>query len=207
MFDITDASKSTEEIAQQLLGHLLVKETDSGVMSGWIVETEAYLGYEDAAAHSYLGKRTPRLHSMYQKAGTVYIYQMHTHKMLNIVTQPEGVAHAVLIRAVEPNEGEKLMQLNRKKNGVDLTNGPGKLTKALNISMEDNGLSIFEKPLYLDLSKKLEPIHIEASPRIGIPNKGEWTEANLRYTVSGNPYLSKKRGKVSMDNGWKTMLE
>lgn len=207
MFKVTDDSKSTEEIAQQLLGHLLVRETDFGKMSGWIVETEAYLGYEDAAAHSYLGKRTPRLHSMYQEAGTIYVYQMHTHKMLNIVTQPKGVAHAVLIRAIEPNEGEELMQLNRMKNGVDLTNGPGKLTRALNITMEDNGLSILEKPLYLDLSKKLEPVNIDSSPRIGIPNKGEWTEAKLRYTVTGNPYISRNRGKVSMDNGWKSMLE
>lgn len=207
MLNIEDQNKTTEEIAQQLLGYLLVNETESGRISGWIVETEAYLGYEDAAAHSYQGKRTPRLHSMYQKAGTTYVYQMHTHKMLNIVTQPEGIAHAVLIRAVEPYEGIDLMELNRRKKGVELTNGPGKLTKAFNVTMADNGLSIFEKPLYVDLNQKLEPKVIESSSRIGIPNKGEWTQAKLRYTVGGNPYISKKRGKVSIDNGWKSVLK
>lgn len=77
-----DSSKTTEEIAKSLLGRLLVKETPEGTVSGWIVETEAYLGVIDEAAHSFNGKNTPRLKSMYEEAGTIYVYQMHTHQML-----------------------------------------------------------------------------------------------------------------------------
>lgn len=202
-----DQNKSTEEIAKQLLGCLVIKETEVGKLSGWIVETEAYLGVEDEAAHTFNGKKTPRVASMYETAGTVYIYSMHTHHMLNIVTQPEGIPHAVLIRAIEPFEGEDLMLMNRQKQGVELTNGPGKMTKAMGINMADNGTTIKEKPLYIDELMKKIPQVIEASPRIGIPNKGIWTQAPLRYTVVGNPNVSRKRGKVSVDNGWKTVLK
>ncbi|WP_080146388.1 DNA-3-methyladenine glycosylase [Marinilactibacillus piezotolerans] len=205
--EIIDTSKTTEEAAQLLLGKLLVHETPVGRISGWIVETEAYLGAEDAAAHTYRGRKTPKVLSMYEQAGTIYIYQMHTHHLLNVVTQEEGTPHAVLIRAVEPYEGKDLMELYRQKQGVDLTNGPGKLTKAFNITMDQNGEDVFNKPLYLDPELKRDPVRVEATPRIGIPNKGEWTEAALRYTVSGNPYVSRKRGKVTMDNGWRTMVK
>lgn len=90
-----DSKKTTEEIAQELLGMLVVKETDAGIVSGWIVETEAYLGEIDQAAHSYKLKKTPRLNSMYQEAGTIYIYSMHTHHMLNLVVQAKGIPEAV----------------------------------------------------------------------------------------------------------------
>lgn len=199
--------KTTEEIAQKLLGHLLVKESPEGTVSGWIVETEAYLGIEDAACHSYQGKRTPRLHSMYQKAGTIYVYQMHSHHLLNLITQQEGDPQGVLIRAIEPVSGLELMEDRRKKVGIERTNGPGKLTKAMGIIMEDNGTGILEPPLYIDPYSKKKPKNIELSPRVGIPNKGKWTEALLRYAVKGNPYISKNRGTVFMDNGWADMVK
>lgn len=207
MYFFEDPTKSTEEIAQELLGHLLVKETPKGIVSGWIVETEAYVGVEDAAAHSYGGKRTPRLHSMYQEAGTIYVYRMHTHHLLNLVTQPAGDPQAVLIRAVEPVSGGELMEERRNKTGIERTNGPGKLTIAMGITMEDNGSHILCPPLYIDPLTKQEPKVIEESARVGIPNKGDWTEAFLRYTVKGNPYVSKKRGPVAMDNGWMNMVK
>lgn len=77
----------------------------------------------------------------------------------------------------------------------------------MGITKEDNGTHILDPPLSIDLLTKREPAMIEESARIGIPNKGEWTEALLRYTVKGNPYISKKRGKVSVDNGWKDMVK
>ncbi|WP_208559654.1 DNA-3-methyladenine glycosylase [Marinilactibacillus kalidii] len=198
---------STEEIARQLLGCLVVKETDKGRVSGWIVETEAYLGVEDEAAHTFNGRKTPRVSSMYESAGTIYIYSMHTHRMLNVVTQPEGVPQAVLIRAIEPYEGITVMQENRLKHGRELTNGPGKLTKAMGIELTDDGYSIFSEPLFIESTSRKIPNQIGTSPRIGIPNKGKWTDAPLRYTVVGNPFVSRKVGKVSVDNGWKTVLE
>lgn len=201
---LKDKKKTTEEIAQELLGYLLVSVTDEGVTSGWIVETEAYTGVEDAAAHSYNGKDTPRIKAMFQEAGTIYTYQMHRQILLNVVTKEKGTPQAVLIRAIEPVTGGDLMEVRRKKSGIERTNGPGKLTMAMGITMDAYGSSIEEPPVCIDFSKKKIPLEIQASARIGISNKGEWTDAPLRYTAKGNPYISKKRGKVNKENfGWR----
>jgi DNA-3-methyladenine glycosylase len=98
-------NETTEDIARELLGKLLIHQTPDGIYSGYIVETEAYVGVEDMACHTYEGKRTPKVESMYQTGGTIYIYTMHTHTMLNIVTKEKGDPQAVLIRAVEPADG------------------------------------------------------------------------------------------------------
>lgn len=202
---LKDKKKSTEQIAQELLGYLLVSETEEGVTSGWIVETEAYTGVKDAAAHSYNGKNTPRIRAMFREAGTIYTYQMHKQILLNVVTQEEGTPQAVLIRAVEPVIGGDLMEVRRNKSGIERTNGPGKLTMAMGISMDVYGSSIEEPPVFINFSKKKTPLEIQMSPRIGIHNKGEWTDAHLRYTVKGNPHISKKRGKVNKEHfGWRT---
>ncbi|WP_035050830.1 DNA-3-methyladenine glycosylase [Carnobacterium pleistocenium] len=198
----TDQTKTTEEIAQDLLGCLVIKETDEGVTSGWIVETEAYLGEIDEAAHSYGLKRTPRLDSMYKEPGTIYVYSMHTHLMLNVVVQEKGVPEAILIRAIEPLKGVTLMSERRGKVGFAVTDGPGKLTKAMDITKLDDGTSVAESPLLIDIATRKTPKKIQSSPRIGVPNKGEWTDALLRYTVVGNPYVSRKKGAIETDFGW-----
>lgn len=183
---------------------MLINESDEGVTSGWIVETEAYIGVKDAAAHSYNGKNTPRLKALFQDPGTIYTYQMHTQTLLNVVTQDSGVPQVVLIRAIEPVTGGELMEKRRGKSGIERTNGPGKLTQSMGITKESYGSSIEVPPMYIDFSKKQIPLEIEASARIGIHNKREWTDAPLRYTVKGNPYVSKKRGKVDKEYyGWK----
>lgn len=200
-----DTSLKTEEIAKRLLGCLLVKDSPEGKTSGWIVETEAYLGERDQAAHSYQRKRTPRLHSMYQEAGTIYIYQMHTHHMLNLVVQEENIPEAVLIRAVEPGEGISLMEERRRRLFSELTDGPGKLTKAFDITKADDGKDISSPPLYINLNQKRKPKEIAVSPRIGIPGKGEWTDALLRYTVKGNPFVSRRRkSEDALGSSWIT---
>lgn len=197
-----DTALPTTEVAQRLLGCLLVKETDEGMTSGWIVETEAYLGEPDQAAHTFGLRKTPRLKAMYQPAGTIYIYHMHTHTMMNIVAQEEGNPQGVLVRAIEPLDGIELMEERRKMTGFNLTNGPGKMTKAMGISKEDYGTWISEPPLFLSSTMRREPKEIVATPRIGIPNKGEWTEAPLRYIVNGNPYVSRKKGFIDTNLGW-----
>lgn len=202
----TDQTKTTEQIAQELLGCLVIKETDEGVTSGWIVETEAYLGEIDEAAHSYGLKQTPRLASMYKEPGTIYIYSMHTHLMLNVVVQEKGVPEAILIRAIEPQKGVALMSERRGKIGFMVTDGPGKLTKAMKITKLDDGTSVTEPPLIIDVNTRKIPKKIEISPRIGIPNKGEWTDALLRYSVAGNPYVSRKKGKITTDFGWEESI-
>ena len=198
----TNHTKKTQEIAQDLLGCLVIKETDEGVTSGWIVESEAYLGEIDEAAHSFGLKETPRLASMYKEPGTIYIYNMHTHLMLNVVVQEKGIPEAILIRAIEPYKGMALMSDRRGKTGFVVTDGPGKLTKAMDITKLDDGTLAWEPPLRIDVETRKIPKKIELSPRVGIPNKGKWTDALLRYTVVGNPYVSRKKGEIEADFGW-----
>ncbi len=194
---------STIETAQALLGQLLRFDSPQGLVSGYIVETEAYVGSEDEAAHSFQYKRTPKLESMYAIGGTIYIYTMHTHKMLNIVTKEIGEPQAVLIRALEPLENEELMMVNRNKLGVELTNGPGKLTKALGITTELNG-KVLGDGLEIVSGAEREPATISQSARIGIPNKGKWTAEPLRFFVGGHPYVSqmKKSDRLDFNQVW-----
>ena len=173
--------------------------------AGYIVDCEAYLGPEDEAAHSYGMRKTPRVRAMYEKAGTIYLYTMHTHLILNIITQKSGLPQGVMIRALEPAEGIELMKENRGgKNGPQLSNGPGKLVAALGVTKDLYGQSIFSSSLRLVPEKKRTAKEILRLPRIGIPNKGQWTQMPLRYAVAGNPYISQqKKNQIREDWGWK----
>ena len=198
-------NKTTPEIAQNLLGMYLEHVTPMGKLAGYIVDAEAYLGPEDRAAHSYGMRDTPRVRAMYQKAGTIYLYTMHTNRILNIITQPEGIPQGVMIRAVQPAAMIEQMSQNRGgKEGPDISNSPGKLVKALAIGPELYGQSIMdsESTLRLNFEKRKEPKQIIALPRIGIPNKGEWTDMPLRYIVSGNPYISLQKKSLIDQNDW-----
>ena len=183
-------NEETTENAKKLLGKKLLIHHDGELVGGYIVEVEAYLGICDMAAHAYNGKRTPKVESLYQVGGTIYIYTMHGHNMINFVMQKEGVPEGVLIRALEPTNGIRFMQANRNANMFNLTNGPGKLTKALGITREFNGTTLNTGQIRLEQMSYLTPKIISSSPRIGIPNKGKWTDAPLRYYVEGNPYVS-----------------
>ncbi|MDQ0256847.1 DNA-3-methyladenine glycosylase [Evansella vedderi] len=181
----------TLELAKNLLGKLLVKETEEGITSGWIVETEAYIGPGDRAAHSYGNRRTKRTEVMFGPPGFVYTYVMHTHCLVNVVSGEEGNPEAVLIRAVEPCDGMDLMYQRRgqDKREKDLTNGPGKLTKAMGIVKEDYGRPFFEPPLYIAEGKP--PGSMEEGPRIGIDNSGEAKNYPWRFWIKGNPFVSR----------------
>lgn len=201
--DLFTGSYKTEQIAQKLLGRLLVHETAEGRTSGFIVETEAYLGVLDMAAHSYGARRTKRTEAMFQAPGTIYVYVMHTHALLNLITQEIGNPEGILIRAIEPYEGTDLMTSRRQKQGFQLTNGPGNLTKAMGVNKEQYGKSIFSSDLFIDPIIRREPVQVATSPRIGIPNKGIWTDHPLRYYVAGNPYVSRRKGMIDSNYGWK----
>jgi DNA-3-methyladenine glycosylase len=187
--------QSTLEIARALLGKILVKETEAGVASGWIVETEAYIGPEDRAAHSFGNLRTKRTEVMFGPPGHIYTYVMHTHCLVNIVSGKIEHPEAVLIRAVEPCIGIDLMYKRRgkEKKEKDLTNGPGKLTKALGIIKEDYGLPCFKPPLYIAEGKT--SVEIEKGPRIGIDNSGEAKDYPWRFWIKDNSFVSKIRSK------------
>ncbi|MCL2560094.1 MAG: DNA-3-methyladenine glycosylase [Turicibacter sp.] len=195
---------STEEIARELLGKKLLFKCGEHWLGGYIVETEAYLGAVDRACHSYNWKRTPRIESMYGPGGTIYVYTMHTHNMLNIVTQKAGIPEAILIRALQPADHRDVMVSHRGVDGLGLSNGPGKLTKALGITRELDGMALGDGQLILDEAASLKPRGIVASPRIGIPNKGSWTDAPLRFFVEGNPYVSRmpKRAMREVADCW-----
>ncbi len=180
----------TLELAKALLGCVLVKETEEGVTSGFIVETEAYLGPEDRAAHSYGNRRTKRTEVMFHEAGRVYTYVMHTHCLVNVVSGEKEKPEAILIRAVEPLEGLELMA-NRREGHVmkNWTSGPGKLTKALGITMEDYGGSFLEPPLMI--TEGYKPEKIVAGKRVGIDNTGEAKDYPWRFWIKDSPYVSK----------------
>jgi DNA-3-methyladenine glycosylase len=149
------------EVARDLLGKLLIH----GETSGIIVETEAYLGVGDLAAHSAVGI-TPRTRVIFGEPGHAYVYLNYgIHECLNIVTEPHGVAGCVLIRALKPVDGIDHMRA-RRKGAKDLTGGPGKLTQALGITRALNGADLTQGPLTLtDLG--LQP-EVRITPRIGI---------------------------------------
>ncbi|HLR52544.1 MAG TPA: DNA-3-methyladenine glycosylase [Candidatus Avamphibacillus sp.] len=182
----------TLTLAEALLGHILVKATGEGSSSGIIVETEAYLGASDQAAHSFQNRHTKRTEIMFSSPGHVYTYQMHTHCLVNVVSGEEGNPQAVLIRAVEPLTGIELMKKRRPVEKLtNLTSGPGKLTKALGISMDDYGRTFFEPPIYIAYGSPPEKERIERGPRIGIDNTGEARDYPYRFWMKGNPYVSR----------------
>jgi DNA-3-methyladenine glycosylase len=182
----------TLKLAKALIGCLLVKETKEGIAAGYIVETEAYIGPGDRAAHSYNNRRTKRTEVMFQGSGLAYTYLMHTHCLFNVVSGGEEKPEAVLIRALEPVYGIELMK-NRR--GIDditkLTNGPGKLTKSLGITMEDYGHPLTLSPLYI--VKGFTPDSISVGKRIGIENSGDAKDYPWRFWVTNNKYVSRFR--------------
>jgi len=184
-------ARDTATVARELLGKRLVKTTPSGVMAGRIVEAEAYYGPGDAASHAGNGV-TPRSAIMFGVPGIAYVYLNYgVHCLLNVVTETEGVAGAVLIRALEPTEGLELMGANRPvTSAVDLTSGPGKLTKAMGITLADNGTDLTEGRLTLQDAPTIER-NVIAGTRIGV-KKG--ADAKLRFYVAGNEFVSRGDG-------------
>lgn len=188
-------------VAKELLGKILVHEVDGHKISAKIVEVEAYMGVEDKAAHSYGGRRTPRVEVMYGKPGFSYVFIIYgMYYCFNIVTREEGVPQAVLVRALEPIEGFDLMAQNRFKKSYDqlnksqilgLTNGPGKLCNALLINKSLNGEDLCGNKLYI-LDEKEENCNIVCSKRIGIDYAEEAKDYLWRFYIEGNKYVSVK---------------
>lgn len=203
--DMDFINKDTIQTAKDLLGVKVIYHDDHQTYSGYIVETEAYLGFNDRAAHGFGGKETPKVTSLYKRGGTIYGHMMHTYLLINFVTKEQGIPEGVLIRAIEPEDGLEAMIQNRGKSGYDVTNGPGKWTTAFNIPRSIDGLTLNDCRLSIDTKHRKRPVEIVESARIGIPNKGEWTNKPLRYTVKGNPFVShiRKSDCRQPDDTWK----
>ncbi|HXM45564.1 MAG TPA: DNA-3-methyladenine glycosylase [Bryobacteraceae bacterium] len=183
-------ARPTIEVARGLLGKLVVH----GETSGKIVETEAYLGGDDLAAHSARGI-TQRTRVIFGPPGHAYVYFIYgMYECLNLVAEPDGQPGCVLIRALEPVGGIETMQQRRPSAHTlrDLTSGPGRLTLALGISRAQNGVDVTRGNLTVHTSRTPhdEPFEIEVTPRIGIRHCADWP---LRYAIKGNPFVTAMR--------------
>jgi DNA-3-methyladenine glycosylase len=179
-------SQQAIEVARGALGKIVVH----GKTAGRIVETEAYLGVDDLASHASRGI-TPRTEVMFGPPGHAYVYFIYgMHECLNFVSEPEGKAGCVLIRALEPLARLDVMYGRRVKarKAEDLASGPGKLTQALGITRRLNGSSLIAGPLTVRRLNDEPPIEIETTPRIGITKNVGWP---LRFVIAGNRFVSK----------------
>lgn len=180
-------SQSAEVVAPRLLGCELIRELDGHLLRGRIVETEAY-DQHDAASHSYRG-RTPRTDVMFGSAGHLYVYFTYgMHYCCNVVTGEVGHGSAVLIRALEPLEGQPTMAEHRSRAGLELTNGPAKLCQALVIDKQLNGHDLQQSPLRLILKSVIDQTDIVQTTRIGI---SEAKDIPWRFYIKNNKFVSK----------------
>ncbi|QKK09513.1 MAG: DNA-3-methyladenine glycosylase [Planctomycetota bacterium] len=208
-----------ETLARKLLGCTLARTLPDGSrLAGTIVETEAYLGVRDTSSHTYGGRRTERVASMWARPGTLYVYFTYgMHFCMNISAGSEGVPVAVLLRAIEPTEGLDLLRAHRtgpkpRKKPLtdrDLCSGPARLCQALAIGRPHDGLDLTAGPVpelgaLVIERRKTSPIaddQIAVGPRVGLSGNDEWTHAPLRFAIAGSPYTSRPRLKTGLGDG------
>lgn len=201
--------KPTLTVSKELLGKYLIHKTKKGILSGKIVETEAYIGPQDKASHAFGGKVTPRNLAEYLKGGHIYIYLVYgMYWQFNVSTAKEGKPECVLIRALEPAEGiepmignrynirseKKIREIRAKFVKIrDLANGPGKLCQALELSKKHYELdTVKSKEVWLeDRGQNIKKSDIIASVRIGIDYAKEWAKKPWRFYIKDSPFVSK----------------
>lgn len=183
--------RPAEVVAAELLGMVVESSVGGELTQGRIVETEAYLGYDDPASHGYLHRRTARNEALFGPSGSWYVYLSYgMHWCANLVCQRAGLASAVLLRAVEPLTGLEIMR--QRRGGVpdrELCSGPGKLSQALGITRDLDGSRMLGSPVVVRRAASIEEIAIAATPRIGITKAADWP---LRFCLAGSPWISRK---------------
>lgn len=183
-------------IAKELLGKVLVTNFDNELTSGRIVETEAYAGELDKASHASKG-RTSRTEVMFGEGGRAYVYLCYgIHQMFNIVTAKEGIAHAVLVRAVEPLQGQEVMlkRSGKTKWADTITSGPGRVGKAFGFHTSQCGLLLNGDEMYIaDDGYKINEKDLLSSPRIGVDYAGEHAEWHYRFYLKESKYVSGRK--------------
>ena len=181
-------------ISRELLGKLLVVPDQQGQrVSGKIVEVEAYRGPEDRASHAYGGRRTKRTETMYQVGGQAYVYFVYgMYNQFNVVTNVLDIPHAILVRALEPVEGNDLMRMRRGAHADrNLTSGPGKLCIAMGIDRNLDRADLTGGRVWLEEYEKAPRSKIATGPRIGIDYAEEWVEKPWRFWIKGNQFVSR----------------
>lgn len=191
--------RRARDVARALLGARLVRREGGQRISGMIVEAEAYCDSEepDLACHATVnqGRPTARTEVMFGPPGHAYVYFTYgMHWMFNVVTGEDGVANAVLIRALEPLEGIGRMAERRVRPERELTNGPAKLAQALGIDKTLNGASLFadDSVIWIEAGEKIADEQVARGPRIGLGKTPEpWKSVAWRYWVKGNGWVSR----------------
>jgi DNA-3-methyladenine glycosylase len=195
-------NRPSTEVAVDLLGKHLVHCHNNIKYIGRIVEVEAYMGPDDKAAHSY-NKRTPRNEIMFGAPGFAYIYMIYgMYYCVNAITSPKGIPHGVLIRAVEPISGFNEMAMNRYQKDynlltnmqiINLTNGPGKLCQAMQITKDNYGDDLTKDRLFIVQPETSDIFNIVKSPRINIDYSDEAKDYLWRFYIENNKYVSKSK--------------
>jgi DNA-3-methyladenine glycosylase len=184
-------TRPAEVVAADLLGAVVVSSLDGELTAGRIVETEAYLGYDDPASHGYRHRRNARNQALFGPPGSWYVYLSYgMHWCANLVCQRTGLASAVLLRALEPVQG--LDTMRRRRGPVpdrELCSGPGKLCQALGITRGLDGMRMSRSAVLVHRARRNEPAAMGVTPRIGITKAADWP---LRFVVAGSPWLSRR---------------
>ena len=174
-------ARDTAEVARDLLGKYLVHVVDGVRRIGRIVETEAYVGPHDLAAHTSKGI-TARTRVMFGPPGFAYVYLIYgMYHCFNVVTEEEGHGSAVLLRALEP-----------VRNVEGKTSGPGLLCKAMGIDLRLYAHDLLSSDFYIAENNEPPPQTIVMRPRVGVDYAGEWAGRELRFYIEGNPWVSRK---------------
>lgn len=200
-------ARPTVEVAEELLGKLIVHDTAAGLRAARIVEVEAYLGLEDAASHARRGP-TPRSAIMFGPAGRLYVYLVYgMHHCMNVITEGDGTAGAVLLRAAEPVRGFDASPStgDERRPSSRLLSGPGKLCAGLGITRQHNGLDLERGPVCIASADALDGgdvargraagsrgERVKRSARIGVAYAGAWADRRLRFYLAGNPHVSSR---------------
>lgn len=185
--------RPAETVAAELLGAVVVSSIGGELSAGRIVETEAYLGYDDPASHGYRHRRNAQNEALFGPPGSWYVYLSYgMHWCANLVCQRTGLASAVLLRALEPLEGLEVMRRRRGRVADrDLCSGPGKLCQALGITRAVDGQIMRESSVLVHRPRRSESALVLSGPRIGITKAEDWP---LRFVLAGSRWLSRPAG-------------
>lgn len=183
--------RSGLDVARDLIGKQLVHCSPEGMTKGIIVEAEAYLGHQDAAAHSFKAPCTGRTAIQYGPGGYAYVYTIYgLHTCMNVVVSREDCPEAVLIRALQPTEGIGLMQKRRQQESLRaLCSGPGKLSQAMGITMSHYGMDLCGDNLFIESVDDFFP-EVAATRRINVDYAGEAANYSWRFILKGSPFVS-----------------
>jgi len=186
--DVQFYLQNTKTVAKELIGKILVHRLNDIVLSGIIVETEAYLSKNDLASHSAPGK-TERNSVMFQSGGKLYVYKIYgIHHCINVVTEREGIGAAVLIRSIQPITGiEQMMKFRNTKIIENLCKGPGNVAKAFGFNLKHNGMSLLSNDLFIFSNNSIDLTDIAQTIRIGISKS---KSLKLRFFLKNSNFVS-----------------